>query len=202
MIKYILVTLIVGAVMGFLNSNFGSSVVGGFVSDYVFSFSLILLLFVMGLSFGLDKEAMLKLRRAGLKIFVIPCSVALGSVLGGLLGGYVLGINVFGSMAVSAGFGWYTLAGPMVGQLFGIEFGALGFGVNFLRELLTIATVSITTRIGKHVPVAFGGATSMDTTLPVIVRYCGSEELVTAFASGFILSLIAPFTITAIAAIQ
>lgn len=202
MMKHILVTLTVGAVAGYLNNNFGSLVVGGFVSDYVFSFSLVLLVFVMGLSFGLDKEAILKLKKAGLRIFVVPFSIALGSILGGLVGGYILGVNVFGCMAVSAGFGWYTLAGPLVGQLFGVEFGALGFAVNFLRELLTIATISFATRIGRYVPIAFGGATTMDTTLPVIVRYCGSEELITAFTSGFILSLIAPFTIATIAAIQ
>jgi uncharacterized membrane protein YbjE (DUF340 family) len=202
MMKYILITLIVGAVAGYLNSNFGSAVVGGFISDYVFSFSLILLIFVMGLSFGLDKEAMVKLKKAGLKIFVVPFSIALGSILGGLVGGYVLRIDIFGCMAVSAGFGWYTLAGPMVGQLFGLEFGALGFSVNFLRELLTVVTISFTTRIGNYVPIAFGGATTMDTTLPVIVQYCGSEELITAFTSGFILSLIAPFAIAAIATLQ
>jgi uncharacterized membrane protein YbjE (DUF340 family) len=78
----------------------------------------------------------------------------------------------------------------------------LGFSVNFLRELLTIVTISFTTKIGKYVPIAFGGATTMDTTLPVIVQYCGSEELITAFTSGFILSLIAPFAIAAIATLQ
>jgi uncharacterized membrane protein YbjE (DUF340 family) len=169
------------------------------VSGYLFNFSLIFLLFVMGFSFGVDKEATLKLKKAGLKILVVPLAVALGSILGGLVGGLILGINVFASMAVSAGFGWYTLAGPLVGQLFGAEFGALGFTVNFLRELLTITTISLTVRIDQYAPVAFGGATTMDTTLPVIVRYCGSEALITAFASGFALSLIAPFTITAIA---
>ena len=91
------------------------------------------------------------------------------------------------------------VAGPLVGQLFGAEFGALGFTVNFLRELLTITTISLTVRINRYVPIAFGGATTMDTTLPVIVRYCGSEALITAFSSGFALSLAAPFTITAIA---
>lgn len=63
-------------------------------------------------------------------------------------------------------------------------------------------TISVTSRIGKYVPVAFGGATTMDTTLPIIVRYCGSEGLVTVFTNGFVLSLIAPFMIAAIAALQ
>jgi uncharacterized membrane protein YbjE (DUF340 family) len=199
MIKFILTALIFGTVAGYLNNNFGNLIANGWVSGYLFDFSLILLLFFMGFAFGLDREAVVKLRRAGLRILIIPFSIALGSILGGLIGGLILRIDVFASMAASAGYGWYTLAGPLVGQLFGVEFGALGFAVNFLRELLTIVTISLTTKIDKYVPIAFGGATSMDTTLPVIVRYCGSESLITAFSSGFTLSLIAPFTITAIA---
>jgi len=199
MIKYILTALILGAVAGYLNNNFGNLIANYWVSGYLFDFSLILLLFLMGLAFGLNREAVAKLRKAGLKILVVPFSIALGSILGGLIGGLILRINVFASMAISAGYGWYTLAGPLVGQLFGVEFGALGFIVNFLRELLTIATISLTVKIDKYAPIAFGGATSMDTTLPVIVRYSGSESLIMAFSSGFTLSLIAPFTITAIA---
>jgi uncharacterized membrane protein YbjE (DUF340 family) len=198
MIKYIVIALVFGVAAGYLNNNFGNFFANSLVSDYLFNFSLILLLFVMGFSFGVDKEAAVKLKKAGLKILVFPFAVGLGSILGGLIGGLILGINVFASMAVSAGFGWYTLAGPLVGQLFGAEFGALGFTVNFLRELLTITTISLTVRIDRRMPIAFGGATTMDTTLPVIVHYCGSEALITAFSSGFALSLAAPFTIAAI----
>ena len=201
MIKYILIALFLGAVAGYFNNNYGNLIANNWVSGYLFDLSLILLLFLMGFAFGVDKEAIAKLRKAGLKILVIPFSIALGSILGGLFGGLILGINVVAAMAVSAGYGWYTLAGPLVGQLFGAEFGALGFTVNFLRELLTITTVSLTVKIDKYAPIAFGGATSMDTTLPVIVHYCGSDALITAFSSGFTLSLIAPFTITAIAAL-
>jgi uncharacterized membrane protein YbjE (DUF340 family) len=42
----------------------------------------------------------------------------------------------------------------------------------------------------------------MDTTLPVIVRYCGSDALMTAFTSGFTLSLMAPLTIITIASLR
>jgi uncharacterized membrane protein YbjE (DUF340 family) len=105
-------------------------------------------------------------------------------------------------MAVCAGYGWYTLAGPLITQIFGAEFGALGFTVNFLRELVTITTISLTVKIDKYAPIALGGATTMDTTLPIIMRYCGSDTLITAFSSGFILTITAPFTILAIAALR
>jgi len=199
LIKYILIVLVLGGVAGYLNNNFGNLIANNWVSDYLFDFSLILLLFLMGLAFGLNKEAVAKLKKAGFKILIIPFAIALGSILGGLVGGLILHINIFASMAICAGYGWYTLAGPLVGQLFGVELGALGFIVNFLRELLTIATITLTVKIDKYAPVAFGGATTMDTTLPIIVQYSGSESLIVAFSSGFTLSLIAPFTITAMA---
>jgi uncharacterized membrane protein YbjE (DUF340 family) len=202
MIKYIVSALVLGVLVGYLNSNWGSIEAGLWVSDYVFNVALIVLLFVMGLVFGLDKESVGKMRRMGLKILVIPLAVALGSVAGGAVGGLVLGLDVVKTMAVTAGYGWYTLAGPVVGQFFGAQWGALGFVVNFLRELLTIVTISVTVRIDKYAPIALGGATTMDTALPVIVRYCGSDSLIVAFSSGFTLSMAAPFTIMAIATLR
>ncbi|MCL6578075.1 MAG: lysine exporter LysO family protein [Candidatus Bathyarchaeota archaeon] len=201
MIKYIVVALLVGGVAGYVNSNYGSIMLGNFVSDYLFNASLLLLLFIMGVAFGMDKESIAKMKRAGFRILLFPFAVALGSILGGVVSGLILGINITASMAVSAGYGWYTLAGPLTNQLFGAEWGALGFTVNFLRELFTIMTISLIVRVDKYAPIALGGATTMDTTLPIIVRYCGSDTLITSFSSGFVLSIIAPFTITAIAAL-
>lgn len=188
-----------GGITGYLNSNWARLMANSWISDYLFEGSLLVLLFLMGLQFGSDRESIANVRRKGLRILVVPLAIALGSVLGGLAGGLALRVDVTAVMSLSAGYGWYTLAGPLVGQLFGAEFGALGFTVNFLRELLTIVTAPLTCRFGKYVPVAFGGATAMDTTLGVIVRYNGPEALITAFSSGFMLSLIAPFTIIAIA---
>lgn len=202
MIKYVLASLVFGVAVGYLNSNWGNVAAGVWVSDYVFNGSLLLLLFVMGLVFGLDKDSMAKIRQVGFKILIVPFAVACGSILGGVVGGLILGIDVVAAAAVSAGYGWYTLAGPLVRQLFGPEWGTLGFVVNFLRELLTVISISLLVKIDKHAPIASGGATTMDTTLPIIVQYCGSDELITAFSSGFTLSLIAPFTIIAIASLR
>ncbi len=201
MIKYIVAALALGTVAGYVNNNFGNLIPNNLISNNLFSISLILLLFVMGFSFGLDKEAITKLKRTGTKILIFPFLVALGSILGGLFGGLILRLDIVASMAVSAGYGWYTLAGPLVGQLFGAEFGALGFAANFLRELFTIVSISLMLKLDRYAPVASGGATTMDTTLPVIVRYCGSDMLITAVSNGFILTLIAPFTIIALASL-
>lgn len=201
MIKYIVSALIAGVALGYLNNNWGNITAGSFVSDFLFKAFLVSLLFFMGLSFGFNREAMAKLKKIGTRVLIFPFAVASGSILGGLIGGLVLGINVVASMALCAGYGWYTLRGPMIGQIYGPQWGALGFAANFLRELLTIVTIPLTVKVGKYAPIALGGATTMDTTLPVIVRYCGSDTLITAFSSGFALSITAPFTIIAIASL-
>jgi uncharacterized membrane protein YbjE (DUF340 family) len=201
MIKYILAVLTAGVIAGYFVNNF----VGGFpnllVTDYLFNVALYVLLFLMGLAFAIDKEAVAKLRATGARLFVVPALVILGSILGGLVAGLIFRLNLFGSMAVTAGYGWYTLTGPLLTQMLGTEWGALGFAANFLRELLTIVTITLLVKLDKYAPIASGGATTMDTTLPVIVRYCGSETVITAFSSGFVLSMLAPFTVWAIASL-
>ena len=201
MIKYILLVLAVGVVTGYLADNFVVGFPLSWVTYYLFDGSLLVLLFVMGLAFGVDREAVAKLRSTGLRVLVVPLLVALGSVLGGLVAGLIFRLDLFGSMAVTAGFGWYTLAGPLLTQILGSQWGALGFAANFLRELLTVVSVSLMVKVDKYAPVAAGGATTMDTTLPVIVRYCGKDVLIVAFSSGFTLSMAAPFVVMAIASL-
>lgn len=201
MIKYILATLALGVAAGYVVNNFSSGFPNVLVTDYLLSATLYILLFVMGLTFAIDKEAVAKLKATGLKLLIVPILVILGSILGGLVAGLIFQLDLFGSMAVTAGYGWYTLTGPLLTQMLGTTWGALGFAANFLRELLTIVTITLLVRLDKYAPIAAGGATTMDTTLPVIVRYCGSETLITAFSSGFVLSMIAPFTVVAIASL-
>jgi len=201
MIKYILAALALGVAAGYVVNNFSSGFPNVLVTDYLLSAALYILLFVMGLTFAIDKEAVAKLKAKGLKILIVPGLVILGSILGGLVAGLIFQLDLFGSMAVTAGYGWYTLTGPLLTQMLGTTWGALGFAANFLRELLTIVTITLLVRLDKYAPIASGGATTMDTTLPVIVRYCGSETLITAFSSGFVLSMIAPFTVVAIASL-
>jgi uncharacterized membrane protein YbjE (DUF340 family) len=201
MIKYILAALALGVAAGYAVNNFSNGFPNVLVTDYLLNAALYILLFVMGLTFAIDKEAVAKLKATGLKLLIVPVLVILGSILGGLVAGLIFQLDLFGSMAVTAGYGWYTLTGPLLTQMLGTTWGALGFAANFLRELLTIVTITLLVRLDKYAPIASGGATTMDTTLPVIVRYCGSETLITAFSSGFVLSMIAPFTVAAIASL-
>jgi uncharacterized membrane protein YbjE (DUF340 family) len=201
MIKYILPALVLGAVAGYLVNNLWSAFPSALISDQLFSATLVVALFVFGFSFGCDRDAIRKMRQTGARIVAFPVLVAVGSIVGGLVAGVILQINVAGTMAVGSGIGWYTLSGPLMGQLLGAEWGTLAFTANFLRELLTIVTIPLMVKLDKYAPIAAGGGTTMDTTLPLIMRYCGKDTLITAFSNGLVLSLIAPFAITAFASL-
>jgi uncharacterized membrane protein YbjE (DUF340 family) len=200
-IKYILAALILGCIAGYANNNFLTVVPNMLISDQLFTVALISLLFVFGFSFALDKNAVEKMRKTGLRIVAFPLLVAAGSLVGGLVAGFVLQISLGGAMAASSGYGWYTLSGPMMGELLGTKWGTLGFTVNFFREIITIVTIPLMVKLDRYAPVASGGGTTMDTTLGVIVRYCGKDTLILAFSSGLVLSLIAPFATAALASI-
>ena len=201
MIKYVVPALILGILLGYLNSNFFNALPSTIISDQFFTALLVVMLFVFGFMFGIDKEALQKIRKTGVRILIFPILVALGSILGGLVAGLILQINLAGATAIGSGIGWYTLSGPLVKGILGAEWGTLAFTANFFRELLTITAIPLLVRLDKYAPVASGGGTTMDTSLPFIVRYCGKDMLITAFSSGLVLSLIAPFTIVAFASL-
>ena len=201
MIKYILSALILGCSIGYINNNFLNAIPNTWISDQLFTIALITLLFVFGFAFAIDKSAAEQIRKTGFRIVSFPLLVALGSLIGGLVAGLILQINLAATMAVSSGYGWYTLSGPMMGQLMGPVWGTLGFAANFMRELITILTIPLMTKLDKYAPVASGGGTAMDTTLGIIVRYCGKDALIVAFSSGLILSMIAPFATAALASL-
>ena len=76
MIKYILAILVLGVAAGYVVNNFSSCFPNVLVTDYLLSAALYILLFVMGLTFAIDKEAVAKLRATGLKLLIVPAQDA------------------------------------------------------------------------------------------------------------------------------
>jgi uncharacterized membrane protein YbjE (DUF340 family) len=77
-----------------------------------------------------------------------------------------------------------------------VELGALAFIANVLRELLAIICIPLAARyLGSLVAIAPGGATTMDTTLPLIAEATQNEATVAAFINGAILSALVPILI-------
>ncbi len=65
---------------------------------------------------------------------------------------------------------------------------------NILREILTLVGTPLLVRLlGPLAPISCGGASTMDTTLPVIARYAGREWIFISIVHAMILDFSVPF---------
>ncbi|GAA4648198.1 hypothetical protein GCM10023116_04640 [Kistimonas scapharcae] len=83
----------------------------------------------------------------------------------------------------------------MIGDQLGPVYGSVAFLVDLCRELVALLLIPFVIRRNAPMAIGYGGATSMDYTLPVIERTGGVHCVPVAVASGFILSLSAPLLI-------
>ena len=158
--------------------------------------SLYLLLFGIGIDLGRQREVWSKLWSMGWKVLLLPVLVALGSLAGAAVSGLILGLPFNESTAIGAGFGWYSLSGVLIAEIYRVETGALAFMTNVARELLTFISVPLVARyIGRFSAVAPGGATTMDTTLPLITKATDADMAVIAFINGSVLSTLVPLLV-------
>ncbi len=187
-ILLILIALAMGIVLGVLNLA-PAAVSSGM--DTLILAMLCLLLFVIGLDMSQNRTVFAQLRRIGWRMVLLPVFIAIGSLCGAFAAGLAMGMDAGCATAIGAGFGWYSLSAVMLTGLVGAQAGTMALLSNVFRELLSIMIMPLVVRyFGKVAAIAPGGATTMDTTLPVVVRYAGSEMSVISFVSGFILSML------------
>ena len=163
------------------------------VMDRLMSYALMLLLLSVGIEVGTNKTVFRKIREYNVRILVIPFGVAVGSIAGGLLLGFFLGMPVNESAAVSSGFGFYSVSAVILRGLGGAQLGTVAFMTNVLRELMAFLMIPFVARhFGRYAAVAPSGATAMDTTLPVIARATDDETALIAVISGVVLTALVP----------
>ncbi len=154
-------------------------------------YALMLLLLLVGLQLRNSSMTLrqIVLNPRGLVVALIVCVSAL---VGGVLAALIINIPVRTGLALSSGFGWYSLSGIMLTKAFGPVTGSAAFFNDLVRELLAI--IFIPSLITRHRTSALGicGSTSMDFALPVLQRSGGNEIVPAAIIHGFLLSLLAP----------
>ena len=96
-----------------------------------------------------------------------------------------------------SGFGYYSLSGIFITEYRGPELGTVALLANISRELLTLLCAPLLVRwFGRLAPISAGGATTMDTTLPVITRVSGNAYVVVSVFHGFVVDFSVPFLVT------
>ena len=165
-------------------------------------YTLNLLLFLVGIGIGGNNTAWGMIKRNNAMILLVPISVVIGTLLGSaILSFWLREITLRDSLAVVSGFGYYSLSSIMITRLEGEALGVLALLSNILREISTLLLTPLLVKYFGHLaPIASGGATTMDTTLPVIIRFTGKEYGIISIFSGIVLTLAAPFLITFILA--
>lgn len=125
----------------------------------------------------------------------IACVVVLSSLLAGALAGLCLGMPIYVSLAMSSGFGWYTLSSILTGNLVGENYGAAVFFIDFARELVAIILLPSIGRIFPLSMIGYCGATALDFSLPIIKQNLHARSIVVAISSGMILSILVPILV-------
>lgn len=155
------------------------------------------LMFLVGLSLGADKKLGEILRALRPWCLLLPFSTTLGSFAGAALASLFLSWGVWDCLAVGAGFGYYSLSSIFITQYKGPELGAVALIANILRELFTLLAAPLLVRFfGAPSVIVCGGCTTVDTTLPVIIRYAGKKWILPAVLHAVVLDFSVPFWVT------
>ena len=72
------------------------------------------------------------------RIFLLPIFAMAATVAAGFVFSLLAPYSFVQSLMLSAGFGWFSLSGPMLGGAVSAEMGALAFMIDFFREMLSI----------------------------------------------------------------
>lgn len=122
--------------------------------------------------------------------------VTLSTLLGGLIVAYLLNLPTNTALAMSSGFGWYSLSGVLMTEAQGPIIGSITFLNDIMRELCAIILIPSLIKRFKLTTLGICGATSMDFTLPMLQKGGGMMMVPPAIVQGFLLTLIMPILMT------
>ena len=190
---------VVLAVCGVIPKELGLSDLSGYI--------LYLLMFLVGVSLGLDKGLVSTIKSQPARMLLLPVSTVVGTFVGALAAWGILeavaaygggkGLALADARSVSSGFGYYSLSSILLNGARGAEIGTMALAANIIRELLTIVFAPLMVKFcGPLAPISAGGATTMDTTLPIIQRCCGNEFVPVSIFHGVVMDFSVPLFLT------
>ena len=155
-----------------------------------------LLLFV-GLGIGLNPEMKKEVRSLSPRMALLPVVTIIGSWLGALLIWTVLHRTLSDCMAINSGFAYYSLSSIFITEYRGAELGTIALLANIIREMLTLLGAPLMARcFDPLAPISAGGATTMDTTLPILSQTLGQRYIALSIYHGFVVDFTVPFLVS------
>lgn len=159
--------------------------------------ALCALLLCVGMGIGCNPDMKSEFRSLNPRVALLPLATILGSWAGAAIAFLVLQRTITDCLAISSGFAYYSLSSIFLTEYRGIELGTIALVANLVREAITLLGTPLLARIfGPLAPISAGGATTMDTTLPIITHTCGQRFTILAIFHGFIVDFTVPFLVT------
>ncbi len=171
-----------------------SDITQGNLSFYV----LCALMFCVGISVGNSPQTLKNFRTLNPRLAFLPLMTIAGTFAGALVtGAFLPDRSIPECLAIGSGFGYYSLSSIFISEYKGAELGTIALLSNISREIITLLFAPLLVRwFGRLAPIASGGATTMDTTLPVITRYSGQQFVILSIYHGFVVDFSVPFLVT------
>src|SRR5690554_142992 len=183
---------ILGVLLGYMGLV-PDSLIESDLSFYV----LCALMFFVGLSVGCDTKTLKSFSKLNPKYFLLPIATIVGTLGGCVIISFLLPDRQLSDLlAVGSGFGYYSLSSIFITEYKGAELGTIALLSNISREIITLLFAPLLVKyFSKLAPISAGGATTMDTTLPIIARFSGQSFVIVAIFHGFIVDLSVPFLV-------
>ena len=161
-------------------------------------YALCALMFCVGISVGSDPQTLNSFRALSPRLVMLPVATILGTLAGTAIISLLLqGRTLADCLAVGSGFGYYSLSSIFITEYRGAELGTVALLANICREIITLLAAPLLARwFGPLAPISAGGATTMDTTLPIIARTSGQGFVVVSIFHGFLVDFSVPFLVT------
>lgn len=187
------------------------SLVGGLLFGYLFldtgvkdTLDLILMsaldvmIFIAGIEIGSNRGILKRIcnLHSALLALAIPLAVACGSICGALLLGHIAGLSAYESLLVGGGLGWYSFSSVVISAMYSTEIGTVAFLANMMREISGFFLIPLLVRVHKFLALAPSGAATMDSGLPVVIKYTNLHVGMYSFINGLVLTLIVPVLIS------
>ena len=170
----------------------------GLIGGKASHWALCALMFCVGVSLGNDAGILRDLRRMDPRLLLLPLMTIAGTLAGcALVSACLPARSALDCLAVGSGFGYYSLSSIFINEYKGTELGTIALLANITREIITLLGAPLMARwFGKLAPISAGGATSMDTTLPIIASSCGEGFVLLSVFHGFVVDFSVPFLVT------
>lgn len=168
------------------------------LNDNISKWVLYTLLFFVGIQIGVSKNMFSAVKRFGWRITLVPLATTFGTFAGVALMSLLLpDRSLSDCLSVGAGFAYYSLSSIIISEYRGAELGTVALLANIMREFIVlVAAPWIAKYFGKLAPISAGGATTMDTTLPIITKFSGTEYVVIALFHGMIIDFSVPLWVS------